>query len=294
MIVVTGAAGKTGQAVLDALRAAGTAELGALVYRPEQAETLRARRGLTRLVSGDMRSADVLRRAFEGARAVYLICPNMVRDELEIVKTAAQAARLAGVEQVVYHSVLHPQTRTMAHHWGKLQAEEHLFESGLALTILQPAAYMQNLLANWGEIVNRGVYAVPYGAAARISMVDLQDVADAAALVLTQTGHSGAIYELAGPQALSQKEVAETFSRVLQRAVRFEAIPIAEWERNAAAAGLGDYALETLASMFRYYDRFGLVGNAHVLKWLLGRPPNTFESFVSNLAAPCDGPPQPG
>ena len=291
MIVVTGAAGKTGQAVLNALRACGVTDLGALVYRPEQAEAQRARGGAKRVVSGDMRSADVLARAFEGAQTVYLICPNMNPDELGIVKNATHAARLAGVERIVYHSVLHPQTESMAHHWGKLRAEEYLFETGLAFTILQPAAYMQNLLANWEEITNRGVYAVPYGgAAARISMVDLQDVAEAAAIVLTQPGHSGAIYELAGPQALSQEEVAEIFGGVLQRPVRFEHIPLDDWERGAKDGGLGGYALETLASMFRYYDRCGLVGSARVLEWLLGRPAATFESFVSNFAMLSDAP----
>ena len=295
MIVVTGAAGKTGQAVLEALRAQrprGASDMGALVYRPEQAAALQAR-GVRRVVSGDMRAADVLERAFEGARAVYLICPNMNPDELEIVKTAARAAQTVGVERFVYHSVLHPQTEAMAHHWQKLRAEEHLFETGLAFTILQPAAYMQNVLANWGDIANRGIYAVPYGGQARISMVDLHDVAEAAAIVLTQAGHNGAIYELAGPEALSQEEVAEIFTRILQRPVRFEAVPIVDWERGATASGLGGYALETLASMFRYYDRCGLVGSPRVLEWLLERPANNFEGFVNTLVVPCDAPDLP-
>ena len=289
MIVVTGAAGKTGQAVLGALRARGVSNLGAMVYRPEQAAALQAR-GVGRVISGDMRAADVLERAFEGARAVYLICPNMSPDELEIVKTASLVARSAGVKRFVYHSVLHPQIEAMAHHWRKLRAEEMLFESGLSVTILQPGAYMQNLLANWEDIANRGVYTVPYGAQAHISMVDLRDVAEAAAIVLTQPGHNNAIYELAGPQALSQLEVAETLSQVLQRPVRFEAVPLAEWEQGARQAGLGGYALETLVSMFRYYDRYGLVGSPRVLEWLLGRPANTFEYFVNALETHSDAP----
>jgi uncharacterized protein YbjT (DUF2867 family) len=283
VIVLTGAAGKTGRAILAALHARGVpAELGAQVYRPEQAKALQAS-GVSRVVAGDMRDAAVLARAFEGASVVYHICPNMSPDELEITKVAVEAARSAGVERIVYHSVLHPQTKAMAHHWAKLRTEEMLFETGLPFTILQPGAYMQNLLANWEDIASGGVYAVPYGAEARISMVDLHDVAAAAAIVLTQPGHENAIYELAGPQALSQLEVAEILSRVLERPVRFKAIPLEEWEQGARNARLGGYALETLVSMFRYYDRHGLVGNSNVLERLLDRPPSTFEGFVRGL-----------
>jgi uncharacterized protein YbjT (DUF2867 family) len=112
--------------------------------------------------------------------------------EVEIGEGVIVAACAAGVEHVVYHSVLHPQTEAMPHHWSKLRVEEKLFESGLAYTILQPAAYMQNVLAYWEAIMEHGVYPVPYAVEARLSMVDLEDVARSAALILTEPGHIGA------------------------------------------------------------------------------------------------------
>ena len=93
------------------------------------------------------------------------------------------------MRRLVYHSVLHPQIEAMPHHWEKMRAEELLFAAGLDVTVLQPTAYMQNILAGWRDIVEAGIYRVPYPVESRISLVDLDDVAAAAALVLTQPGH---------------------------------------------------------------------------------------------------------
>jgi hypothetical protein len=99
-------------------------------------------------------------------------------------------------------------------------------------------------------------------------------------VVLTQAGHQGATYELVGAEALTQTEVVAVLSRGLGRTVRARAVPLDEWEVGARAAGLGDYQVETLVRMFRYYEDYGLWGNPNVLGWLLGRPPATFAAFV--------------
>jgi uncharacterized protein YbjT (DUF2867 family) len=201
-------------------------------------------------------------------------------DELAIGRMAIATARAAGARHFVYHSVLHPQAEAMPHHWHKLRVEELLFESGLDYTILQPAAYMQNVLAGWKAITGQGVYRAPYPVETRLGMVDLEDVAAAAAIVLTEPGHTGATYELAGPEVLSQTEVAAILSQVLQRTVRAEQIPLTEWVVQAQAAGLGKYQLETLVKMFHYYEQYGFWGNSRVLAWLLGRPPTRFSTFL--------------
>jgi hypothetical protein len=111
-------------------------------------------------------------------------------------------------------------------------------------------------------------------------MVDLEDVAEAAAVVLTEPGHVGATYELVGGEAMSQVEVAAVLSRQLDRLVSAEVVPLDTWEQRARAAGLGDYQIETLVKMFRYYERYGFGGNSRVLEWLLRRPPTTFTAFI--------------
>lgn len=278
MILVTGAAGKTGQAVIRALIQRG-ASVRAWVRRPEQMDAVETL-GATETIAGDIQSPLIWAQATSGVRSIYHICPNMYPYETTVGAMALQAARSAGIDHFVYHSVLHPQTEEMPHHWHKLRVEEWIFESGLHFTILQPAAYMQTILGYWSQIVEDGVYPVPYPVETPISLVDLDDVAAVAATVLTEEGHSGAIYELAGPQILTQRHIASILSEALNRPVKALEVPLDEWEANARRAGLSDFAVETLLRMFRYYARHGFWGNANVLRWLLGREPTTLAERV--------------
>ena len=275
--LVTGAAGKTGRAVIRALVARGQV-VRALVRRPEQVQPVKEL-GVQEVVTGDLRDPVAVGQAVRDSRAIYHICPNMHPDEAAIGQVVMAAARSAGVQHFVYHSVLHPQVEAMPHHWLKMQVEKQLFESGLSYTILQPAAYMQNVLAQWSSISQEGIYPVPYRVETRLGMVDLDDVAEAAAVVLTEAGHTGATYELAGAEALSQIEIASALADCLGRPIRAETVAIDTWEQRARASGLGSYQIETLVKMFRYYEEHGFWGNPHVLSWLLGRPPTTFVAF---------------
>ena len=279
MILVTGAAGKTGRAVIHALSREGHG-IRALVHRPQQAQQL-TDLGAQDIVIGDMRLRPIMGEALREIRAVYHICPNMSPDETSIGQLALDAARAAGVEHFVYHSVLHPQVEAMPHHWQKMRVEAAIFESGLPYTILQPAAYMQNVLAYWDRIVQDGVYAVPYAVETRLSMVDLKDVAAVAALVLAGPDHAGATYELASTDLLSQVQVAGVLERHLGQPVRAQRVPLDQWEEGARASGLGEFQIQSLLQMFRYYERHGFWGNSSVLAWLLGRPPTSFAAFVA-------------
>lgn len=278
LILVTGAAGKTGQAVIAALRAR-RADVCALVRRTEQVVALRTL-GVEQALVGDLTSGETLAEALDGAASVYHICPNMHPGEVEIGERVIAAARAAGVQHFVYHSVLHPQTEAMPHHWQKLRVEERLCESGMPFTILQPAPYMQNLLVHRQRIVEAGELPVPYSAGTRLALVDLADVGEAAAAVLLEPGHRDAVYELVGEPALTQAEVAAILSRGLGRAVAVAEIAPATWRREAEGRGLGAYQIGSLLRMFAHYESHGLTGNPNVLRWLLGRPPGSLSDFV--------------
>ncbi|HFQ94714.1 MAG TPA: NAD-dependent epimerase/dehydratase family protein, partial [Anaerolineae bacterium] len=202
MILVSGAAGKTGRAVIEALAARGAAAR-AFVHRKEQAMSVLAL-GAAEAVVGDMQNEADAQKAMAGATAVYHICPNVHPNETGIGEIAIRAAQQNNVSRFIYHSVLHPQVEAMPHHWQKMRVEEQLFTSDLAFTILQPAAYMQNLRGSWDSIMEEGIYRVPYPPSTRLNMVDLRDAAEAAAVVLTTPGYEYATYELAGPENLSQ------------------------------------------------------------------------------------------
>jgi NAD(P)H dehydrogenase (quinone) len=282
MILVTGAGGKTGKAVIRALAVRGV-PVRALIRSPRHEAALKTI-GTGEVVVGEMDDPRALARAMNGADAIYHICPNVSPHELTFAKALVAAASGAGVARLVYHSVLHPQIEAMPHHWNKLRVEEMLFGSRLDITILQPTAYMQNALAEWDRIVSDGIYRVPYPLQTRLSLVDLDDVAEAASLVLSQPGHSAATYELVGTPPLSQTEVAEAFAKALNKPVRTEAETVESWDHRARGAGMDEHQRQTLIKMFQAYARDGLKGNPNVLGWLLGRPPTSLESFATRIA----------
>jgi len=111
-------------------------------------------------------------------------------------------------------------------------------------------------------------------------LVDLADVAEVAALVLTQTGHIGATYELVGTELITPQEIAQAISRYIDREVTAKVVPLDVWEKNARSSGLDGYPLDALLKMFRYNQPYGLRGNANVLTWLLGHSPTSLGQFL--------------
>lgn len=281
MILITGATGKTGQAVIAALAERGGHNLRAFV-QPSRQSSAAAKQISTRaeIMIGDLLDVDSLAAACTGVQALYHICPNMHPQEVAIGRHVIEAARVACISHFVYHSVLHPQAETMPHHWHKLRLEEMLCAAQLPFTVLQPCAYMQNLLPDWHTITGCGVHSVPYPADTRLSLIDLADLAAVAAKVLTEPGHLGATYELCGTPGMTQTQLAECLSRQLNQPVRTEVVSLTDWAEAARTRGLNDYALATLLAMFRYYALHGLCGSPNVLRWLLAREPTTLAAFV--------------
>jgi NAD(P)H dehydrogenase (quinone) len=282
MILVTGAGGKTGNAVIKAFVARGES-VHAFVHRGAHSASMHAL-GASRVSVGSLDDVDTIARAAEGVRAVYHICPNVSPFELPFGRAVAAGVTRAGVRRFIYHSVLHPQVEAMPHHWAKMRVEEMLLASDRDVTILQPTAYAQNLLVTWQSIVTNGTCRVPYPASTRISLVDLDDVAAAAAVVATNDDHIGATYELVGTAALSQVEVANIISRVLGKPIVVEEESADAWSARARNAGMGDYQRDALLRMFRYYGEHGLVGNINELKWLLGRDPTPLATIIERAS----------
>jgi NAD(P)H dehydrogenase (quinone) len=279
MILLTGAAGKTGRSVLKALVSAG-AEVRVLAHKPDQADDL-LNLGAKEALSGDIRDPLVLNRAVSRVEKVYHIFPNVSPDEYSVSRQLIHNARLAGVNHFVYHSVLHPQVESMPHHWQKMRVEELLFSSGMDFSVIQPCAYMQNILTGWKKILETGIYYVPYSTSAQISVVDLEDIGCAAAKILVEDGYKNGVFECSGPQTLSQEEVAGVISNVLRRPVCAETQDLQTWVARARQSGMDSYQVDTLMKMFAYYDNYGLVGNPRVLENILGKPLRTLKQFFT-------------
>ncbi|MDH5508626.1 MAG: NmrA family NAD(P)-binding protein, partial [Anaerolineae bacterium] len=144
MILVTGAGGKTGKAIIAQLVQRGYLIRG--FVRSQKSALEITELGAKQAVIGDMLVLGDVINAMDGIQSVYHICPNVHPQEQLIGKNIITAALHHSAEHLVYHSVLHPQIESMPHHWEKMRVEEMIFASGLNFTILQPTAYMQNIL----------------------------------------------------------------------------------------------------------------------------------------------------
>src|SRR5258707_3229822 len=127
MILVTGAGGKTGKAVIKVLVARG-APVRAFVRSIAHGAALTAM-GVREIAAGAMDDPHALSRAVRGTDAIYHICPNVSPDEIAFGKPLITTATDLCVPRLVYHSVLHPQIAASPHHWTKLRVEEMLFAS---------------------------------------------------------------------------------------------------------------------------------------------------------------------
>lgn len=273
-MLVIGAAGKTGRAVTRALVARGVGVRAAIHLgrrsriHPDD---------LVHPVPLDLMSGVGVDSAVAGVSAVYHLAPNVHPDEVLMAWRVADSALRQGVPRFVYHSVLHPDDASMPHHLRKAQAEKAVRARLESATVLRPAAYLQNL----DRPARHGRIEVPYSLDTPFTNVDLDDVAEAAARVLTEDGHAGATYDLVGAERLSVREMAQVASEVLRHPVDAVALPLDEWIAGPGA-DLPDQARDDLVAMFRCYDREGLVGDASTLRGLLAREPRTWREVLAD------------
>ncbi|MFD4537533.1 NAD(P)H-binding protein [Kitasatospora sp. NPDC058397] len=219
MILVTGATGTVGRALVGHLAALG-APVRAATRRPERARLP----GGVDVVGADLGEPDSLAAALRGVRKVFLLSdgPDIPRHDANL---AAAAAR-AGAEAVVKLSsgrAADPDADDPVARWHRA-GEQAVQDSGLAWTFLRPMGFMSNTLAWAGAIRATRTVRAPF-AAGRVSVIDPADIAAAAAHALTEPGHDGRAHLLTGPQALTPGEMTTTLAEVLGTPLDFTEIP---------------------------------------------------------------------
>lgn len=259
-VAVVGGHGKTGRAVTAALRTRGV-----------EARPL----GRADLVDPTA--------AMTGCDAVYLIAPNMYADEPAFVEHMLGAAMSAQVAKVVYHSVATPYAPTMPHHLGKVISEDLIRHVPVPWTILQPGPYLQNFLP--GLQAETPSLSQPYAVDKPFNFVDLADVAEAAAQVLTDDRHAGATYELGGPDRMSVADVAAVAADLLGKEVPCTRIDPATWAAGPGAS-LEPRVRDWLLTMFAYYDSYGLLCGSLPLGAILGREPTGVRPALTRDLSP--------
>ena len=279
-VLVTAANGNQGKLLIPKLLAAGV-DVRACVRSEASATSLRAA-GVTDIVVGDIGDPAVLGRAMNGVEKIYYVGPALHPQERETGFAVIDAARSVGVRHFVFSSVLHAITTDLIQHEIKRDLEEYLLSSRLEFTILQPANYM--LRHRLRSAFETGVFRLSWSLNRYQSMVDLTDVTDVAAAVLTESArHAGATYELVAPGRYTAYDLARSISEVMDREIVAEYIDSDEFLR--AALGTDDlsqfpYQTRVARAISDRYSRHDFVGNSNVLGWLLNRRPSTWEEFV--------------
>jgi uncharacterized protein YbjT (DUF2867 family) len=285
-ILVIGATGTIGSLVTQGLAQAG-AEVKALVRQQGKREFPA---GVTQVVA-DLTDVASLRVALSSVRTLFLL--NAVTpDEVTQALITLNLAQEAGIERIVYLSVIHADKFTNVPHFTGKHTVERMIESlDIRATILRPAYFMQNDLMVQQTVQNFAVYPMPIGSAG-VSMIDARDIADVAvAELLRRDKASSALdrvtLELVGPQALTGASVAKTWSTALGREITYGGDDVVAFEGQLASYGPGWLAYD-MRLMMAGIQTFGMQaadGTVARLEAIIGHPLRTYEDFVNEAIA---------
>lgn len=280
-ILVTGATGTVGALVVEGLAGAG-ADVKALVRtRGKRAFPV----GVTEVV-GDLTDVPSIRAALSSVRTLFLL--NAVTpDEVTQALITLNLAQEAGVERIVYLSVIHADTFTNVPHFTGKHTVERMIESlGIAATVLRPAYFMQNELMVQQAIQDHGVYPMPIGSAG-VCMIDARDIAEIAVAELLRRDRAPAALdaltlELVGPQAMTGASVAAAWSTALGREVTYAGDDVAAFEAQMAsyAPSWLAYDMRLMLAGIQLHGMQAAEGSVERLQAILGHPLRTYEAFV--------------
>jgi len=282
MILVTGATGLTGAAVIRRLSAMGVS-VRALVRSATRAEGLSALPQV-QIVEADMARPATLSQALRDVDRAMLISsadPTM----LEVQSNFIDAAARAGVKHVVKLSGIMPDVDSpfrFARMHGEI--ERGLQASGMAFTHLRAGEFMHAYFRQVPSIVATGRLLLPMEDA-KIASIDVGDIAEVAAAVLTGSGHEGAIYPLTGPEALSMADVAEKLSAATGNRIVYVNVAPEQATSAQRAAGMPPFTADALAELFAERRKGKEAQVSPAVQTILGRPATSFDEFAMRHAA---------
>ena len=271
-ILAFGAAGHFAGLVLPELLRR-KAEVRAFVRKDEDVPIVR-RNGASEVAIGDLADAESVRSALAGVTSVFYVAPVFLSDQAEIGKRVVAQAVDAGVKRFVFSSLIHPVLSSLPNHASKAPVEEAVLDSNLEFTYLHPAILFQNYASTWRSIVDSGVVVEPWSNETSHSRVDYRDVAEVAAIALTEDRLTNGTFELCAEGTLNRNDIATLISEVTGRKI----------EARRAGEEMMSKFPDLLRPMFEHYDRYGLRGNALTLRAILGREPRTLRAYFEELA----------
>jgi uncharacterized protein YbjT (DUF2867 family) len=277
-VLVTGATGRVGRAVVDLLIDAGV-PVRALTHRSEAAAALPAN---VEVVTGDLTVPESLDAGLRGVSTVFLVWTAPPATAPAVVERLATYARrvvfLSSPHQTPHPFFQQPNPMAVLH----ADIERLIAAAGLESTIIRPGMFASNAVAWWGTAIRTGVVRWPYGAA-ETAPVDDRDVAAVAARTLYQDGHAGGDYVLTGPESLSQAEQVRIIGDVLGRLIKFEELSPDEFRSETEGSWPRPVVDMLLDAWGATIGRPAFITST--VSGILGSAPRSFRQWAADHAA---------
>jgi uncharacterized protein YbjT (DUF2867 family) len=280
VILVTGATGTVGSRVVRALIERGH-QVRALARDPERARGLFG--DAVELAPGDFADPPSIRAALAGVTELFLSCaddPRRVGWESDTIDAAVSA----GVSRIVKLSSLVAEPGAPVAFWDwHGRVEQHLREAEVNAVFLRSSFFMSNLLSAAEQVAREDRLYAPAGKA-RIAMIDPRDVGEAAATVLTESGHDGKTLVLTGPEALTYAQVAGELSAATGRDIAFIDVPDEDAKQGMVEAGLPIFVAEQIVRIHAMARQGVAEQCTPTVEALIGTAPRPFARFARDHA----------
>ena len=280
MILVTGATGRTSGEVVKALLAKGEQVRG-LVRDPQRAEAIQEMG--VELVVGDVAKPETWDAASQGVDKVFLLSPEGPQ-MAEVHGKFADAAKRAGVRHLVRMSMLvsNPDSPFVIAKWHG-EADQRVANSDIPYTIVRPAPFMQTVLASARMIASDGMFSGAQGDG-KVGVIDIRDIGNVVATILTSDGHEGKTYPLTGPEALSMGEQAGKLSAVLGKEVKYVNVSQEEAKGDLMAMGMPDWMADGWVAIAMMISTGAANMVTPMVQEVTGKEPRKFDEFAKDFA----------
>lgn len=281
MIAITGATGLLGQHVIEnLLQTVPAGQIVAIVRNPAKGASL-SRKGIS-VRQADYNDEASLIRALQGVEKLLLISSSEIGQHVTQHRNVINAAKSANVKFIAYTSLLHADTSPLGLHTEHVETEKMLADSGIRYALLRNGWYTENYLASVPAALEHGVFIGAAGEG-KIAFAARADYAAAAACVISEDGHAGKVYELAGDEARTLSHLAKELTEQSGKNVVYQNLSQADFVAALKNAGLPDELSEMLADSDVGASVGGLFDDSHTLSKLIGRPTTTLAESIKDI-----------
>ncbi|HBH6852159.1 SDR family oxidoreductase [Citrobacter freundii] len=281
MIAITGATGQLGQHVIESLlKTVPASQIVAIVRNPAKATAL-SQQGIT-VRQADYSDEAAFTTALQGIDKLLLISSSEVGQRAPQHRNVINAAKAAHVKFIAYTSLLHADTSPLGLADEHVATEQMLAESGIAYVLLRNGWYTENYLASAPAALEHGVFIGAAGEG-KIASATRADYAAAAARVISEDGHAGKTYELAGDAGWTLSQLAAELAKQSGKKVVYQNLSAADFAAALKGVGLPAGLADMLADSDTGASKGGLFDDSHTLSKLIGRPTTSLADSVKGI-----------